>query len=141
METGDIYGGFNQALGVVFDDITADRCVARIEIGPRHLQAYGIVHGGVYTGLIEVTASMPAAVWAAERGMPGAVGVNNNTDFIKAIREGTIVATALPVHRGRSQQIWVVEVRDEAEDRLRARGQVRLQNIMNPDTVGSTERS
>ncbi len=80
---------------------------------------------------------MPAAVWAAKQGMPGAVGVNNNTDFIKALREGTIVATAEPVHRGRSQQLWLVEVRDEAEGRLRARGQVRMHNISNPDTVGS----
>lgn len=138
MELGDIYGGYNGALGVVFDEITTDSCVARVEIGPHHLQPYGIVHGGVYTGLIELAASMPAAVWAAERGMPGAVGVNNNTDFIKALREGTIVATAEPVHRGRSQQIWLVEVRDDDEGKLRARGQVRLQNITNPDTVGSS---
>ena len=48
------------------------------------------------------------------------------------------MATAEPVHRGRSQQLWLVEVRDEAEGRLRARGQVRMHNITNPDTVGST---
>lgn len=138
MEVGDVNGGFNAVLGVSFDEIAADRCVTRIEVGPHHLQSYGIVHGGVYTALIELTASVPAAVWAAEQGMPGAVGVNNTTDFIKSLREGTIVATAEPVHRGRSQQLWLVEVRDEAEGRLRARGQVRMHNISNPDTVGSS---
>jgi acyl-coenzyme A thioesterase PaaI-like protein len=38
------------------------------------------------------------------------------------------VAIATPIHRGRSQQLWQVEVQDE-EDRLIARGEVRLQNL------------
>ena len=124
-------------LGIEFVEVTDERCISRIELDKRHVQPYGIVHGGVYTALIEATASMSAAVWAVGQGFPGAVGVNNNTDFIKATREGVLVATSLPVHRGRSQQIWVVEVRDDKEDRLRARGQVRLANISNPDTVGA----
>ncbi len=56
------------------------------------------------------------------------VGVNNSTDFYRAVREGDLTSTALPVHRGRSQQVWVVETLD-AEGRMVARGQVRLQNL------------
>ena len=133
----DATAGLNGLLGVEFVEVTEDRCVSRIELDERHMQPYGIVHGGVYTALIELTASMPAAVWALNQGMPGSVGVNNNTDFIKATKQGVLVASATPVHRGRTQQIWAVEVRDEAENRLRARGNVRMANITSPETVGS----
>ena len=56
------------------------------------------------------------------------VGVNNSTDFYRAVREGTLTSTATPVHRGRSQQVWVVETVDE-DGRMVSRGQVRLQNL------------
>jgi uncharacterized protein (TIGR00369 family) len=64
--------------------------------------------------------------WDGERGK--VVGVSNTTDFLRAVREGRLTATATPVHRGRSQQLWQVEVTD-ASTRLVARGQVRLQNL------------
>ena len=56
------------------------------------------------------------------------VGVNNNTDFYRAVREGEVSSVATPLHRGRSQQVWVVESHG-AGGKLIARGQVRLQNL------------
>ena len=57
------------------------------------------------------------------------VGVNNNTDFLRAIGSGSVVtAVSTPIHRGRRQQLWLITITD-AQDRLVARGQVRLQNL------------
>ena len=56
------------------------------------------------------------------------VGVSNQTDFLRAVRDGELSAVGTPVHRGRSQQLWQVEITD-ADERLVARGQVRLQNL------------
>ena len=56
------------------------------------------------------------------------MGVSNSTDFFRAVRDGELTSTGTPLHRGRSQQVWVVETRD-GNDRLVARGQVRLQNL------------
>ena len=56
------------------------------------------------------------------------VGVNNNADFLRAITEGTVYSSSEPVHRGRRQQLWLVTIRDD-QQRLVARGQVRLQNL------------
>ncbi len=39
------------------------------------------------------------------------------------------------MHRGRTQQLWAVTVTDE-QDRLVARGQVRLQNITETSALG-----
>jgi uncharacterized protein (TIGR00369 family) len=84
------------------------------------------VHGGVHCSVIETLASIGAAMWVG--GEAKVVGVNNNTDFYRAVREGMLTSTATPLHRGRSQQVWLVETVDE-RGKVAARGQVRLQNL------------
>jgi 1,4-dihydroxy-2-naphthoyl-CoA hydrolase len=86
------------------------------------------VHGGVYCSIVESMASVSAHVWLSENGGGNVVGVNNNTDFLRAISSGTITAVSTPLHRGRRQQLWLVTITDE-NDRVVARGQVRLQNL------------
>jgi uncharacterized protein (TIGR00369 family) len=56
-----------------------------------------------------------------------AVGVNNNTNFVRSMA-GRVAVDAWPIPQGRTHQLWQVRVTDE-EQRLEATGQVRLQNI------------
>jgi uncharacterized protein (TIGR00369 family) len=119
-------GPFTEYLGVQFDEVSGDRVVASWQATQALHQPYGIVHGGAHAGVVETLASVGASVWWGDRGK--VVGVNNNTDFYRAVSEGDLVSTAVPLHRGRSQQVWVVETVD-AEGRTVARGQVRLQNL------------
>jgi uncharacterized protein (TIGR00369 family) len=93
------------------------------------------MHGGVYCSVVETAASVGAALWLGDRGQ--VVGVSNQTDFLRAVREGVLTATATPVHRGRLQQLWTVDIKEE-QDRLVSRGQVRLQNITDADRLGQT---
>lgn len=118
--------GFNQVLGLKFTELNKDRVTAEWTITPTLHQPYGIVHGGVYCAVIETLASMGGAYWYGRKGQ--VVGVNNNTDFLRPVREGTLYGVASPIHRGRSQQLWVVTITDAAE-KLVARGQVRLANL------------
>ncbi|QWZ07048.1 PaaI family thioesterase [Nocardioides panacis] len=122
----DITGDFVRHLGVEFGEVTGDRVTATWTAKPDLHQPYGIVHGGVHCSVIETLASVGAAVWMGERGK--VVGVNNNTDFYRAVRTGTLTSTATPLHRGRSQQVWLVETLDP-DGKVAARGQVRLQNL------------
>ena len=120
---------FDEELGLVFTELTPDNARARLEVQPKLLQPMGIVHGGVYCSMIESMASVAAWTWINANGGGGAVvGVNNNTDFLRAISSGTVYGTATPVHRGRRQQLGLVTIPD-ADDRVVARGQVRLQNL------------
>ena len=67
-----------------------DRIVATMEITERHHQPFGIVHGGVYCAVGESVASMSGFLWLQDSGIGGtAVGVNNNTDFLRSVRAGT----------------------------------------------------
>jgi uncharacterized protein (TIGR00369 family) len=126
--------GFIELLGLEFVEVSGDRVVIRWTIKPHLHQPYGIVHGGVHSSVVETAASVGGAMWFGERGQ--VVGVSNTTDFLRAVREGTLTAVATPVHRGRLQQLWVVEIAD-AEGRLVARGQVRLQNIEDAGRLGA----
>jgi 1,4-dihydroxy-2-naphthoyl-CoA hydrolase len=125
--------GFTGLIGLELVEAGPDRVVLRWEVRPQLHQPYGIQHGGVYCTAVETAASFGAAYWFGERGQ--VVGVSNSTDFLRAVREGTVTAVATPLHRGRLQQLWQVEIRDDA-DRLVARGQVRLQNIEDAQRLG-----
>ncbi|MGE0217516.1 PaaI family thioesterase [Mycolicibacterium sp.] len=120
--------GFDSLLGLTFLEVTPEGGRAQLQITEKLHQPYGIVHGGVYCAVIESLASMSGAVWLAEHGGGNVVGVNNNTDFLRAISSGTVTAVSTPIHRGRRQQLWQITITDES-DRLVARGQVRLQNL------------
>jgi 1,4-dihydroxy-2-naphthoyl-CoA hydrolase len=124
--TGDGAGPFVDYLGLDLTDIGPDQVAARWTARSELHQPYGIVHGGAHCGVVETLASIGAATWLGDRGK--VVGVNNNTDFFRAVEEGELSSKAIPLHRGRSQQVWLVETHDE-QNRLVARGQVRLQNL------------
>jgi 1,4-dihydroxy-2-naphthoyl-CoA hydrolase len=128
----DITKGFVDLLGMEFVEVGPDRVVLRWTVRPELHQPYGILHGGVHCAAIETAASIAAGSWFGDRG--SVVGVSNQTDFLRAVRDGTLTATATPVHRGRLQQLWQVEIRDD-DDRLVARGQVRLQNLGSPSSA------
>jgi 1,4-dihydroxy-2-naphthoyl-CoA hydrolase len=121
-------GGFAEWLGLNLAEATGDRVVLTWKVRPELWQPYGIVHGGVHCSVVETAASIAAATWLGDRGK--VVGVSNQTDFLRAVSEGELHAVATPIHRGRLQQLWAVEIRDE-DERLVARGQVRLQNLAN----------
>jgi uncharacterized protein (TIGR00369 family) len=120
--------GFDTELGLTYLEVTPDGGRAQLTIHDRLLQPWGIVHGGVYCSIIESLASVSAHVWLTENGGGTVVGVNNNTDFLRALKSGTVTAVSTPIHRGRRQQLWLITITDES-DRTVARGQVRLQNI------------
>lgn len=127
MTTIDSLGPFAEHLGIRLESADGDEVRASWSATSELHQPYGLVHGGVHCSVVETLASIGAALWLGDRGR-GVVGVNNSTDFYRAVRTGELSSVARPVHRGRSQQVWLVETTDP-EDRLVARGQVRLQNL------------
>jgi uncharacterized protein (TIGR00369 family) len=87
-------------------------------------QPMGIVHGGVYAAISETLASMGTA--AAVRPSGGtALGMGNNTSFLRPISAGTIHAAATAFHRGRTSWLWDVEMRDD-DGRLCATSRVTI---------------
>lgn len=115
-------------LGLAWDRISLEASYAHLEVDDRHLQPYGIVHGGVWCAVVESLASVSAAIRVAGSGR-FVVGVSNATDFLRSHRRGRVDAVATPVHIGRSQQLWQVVLARASDGNPVARGQVRLLNI------------
>jgi 1,4-dihydroxy-2-naphthoyl-CoA hydrolase len=126
--------GFTALIGLALADVGPDRVTATLPITDQLLQPYGILHGGVLCSLVETLASIGAACWYGERGH--VVGVSNHTDFLRASRSGVLQAVATPIHRGRSSQLWLVEITD-SQRRLVARGQLRVANIDNAERLAA----
>ena len=125
-------GGFNDVLGLTFTQAAPGEFVAEMEISERHLQPYGLVHGGVYAGMIESLCSTGAAltVWGKNK---SAVGLENSTSFLKAVRSGRLRGAARPLVLGNRSQVWEADIHDD-RDRLVATGRVRLL-ILDPETA------
>ena len=88
---------------------------------------WGIFHGGVYTTAVESAASVGASSAVREQGQV-AVGLTNTTHFLRPVTTGRVSVEAVPVSQGRTQQLWRVDITDEA-GKLVAHGEVRLQNV------------
>ena len=117
-----------ELLDIEFDEISSTRVSGSVTADERHHQPWGIVHGGLYTTVIETFATTGAFEAVKDRGQQ-AVGVSNATDFLRPHRTGRLHVVAVPIQQGRTQQLWQVEIRRPEDDKLIARGQVRLQNI------------
>jgi 1,4-dihydroxy-2-naphthoyl-CoA hydrolase len=118
--------GLVKLLGVRVEEASGDRVVLSCPVTPDLHQPFGLVHGGVHASLAETAASVGGALWFGDRGK--VVGVANHTDFLRAVREGELRAEATPLTRGRTNQLWQVEISD-GQGRLVAHAKVRLQNL------------
>ena len=115
-------------LDLQLNKCTPTRVSGSMAADERHHQPWGLIHGGLYTTAIETVATLGAVEAVKDRGQR-VVGVANATDFLRPHRSGRLAVVAVPVHQGRTQQLWQVEIRRPDDDKLVARGQVRLQNI------------
>ncbi len=124
-------------LGLEVTEATPERVTAHIEIDERHHQPYGIAHGGVYCAIVEGVASYGAGQAARARGIVGVVGVSNTTDFLRSHSRGRLDCEGVPLHVGRSQQLWEVRISRASDGKPVAHGQVRFQCLDRlPRTAG-----
>ena len=117
-----------ELLEIQFDEVGSMRITGSIAADERHHQPWGLVRGGLYTTAVETFATTGAYEAIKDHGQQ-AVGISNATDFLRPHVRGRLEVIATAIHQGRTQQLWQVEIRRPEDDKLVARGQVRLQNI------------
>jgi 1,4-dihydroxy-2-naphthoyl-CoA hydrolase len=122
---------FVAASGFVVAEFSGRRVIGHVDLGPDQHTPWGVVHGGVYCTVIESAASIGASAAVAERGQ-FAVGVNNQTDFLRPVNQGRVDVVAEPIQQGRTLQLWLVTLTRAEDGKTVARGQVRLQNVPLP---------
>ncbi len=100
-------------LDIQFTDIGNDTLTATMPATQRTKQPIGIVHGGANVVLAETLAST-AANAAVDQSVAYCVGLEINANHLRPVKEGLITATTKPIHLGRSTQVWLVELYNEA---------------------------
>jgi uncharacterized protein (TIGR00369 family) len=103
--------GFDALYGLELLELQPEFGRARLVIRDDHKQPLGVVHGGVYASIAEALSSHATAT-ASPDGV-AVFGVSNQTSFLRPAREGTLHATAVRKHAGRTTWVWEVEIADD----------------------------
>jgi 1,4-dihydroxy-2-naphthoyl-CoA hydrolase len=107
------YEDVSKHLGVEVVEVTPDRVVLQVEVGPKVHQPYGILHGGVSALLAESAASIGGALSVAPDHI--VVGTELNCSHLRSMSSGVLTATATPLRKGRTVHVWGINLTDDKE--------------------------
>jgi uncharacterized protein (TIGR00369 family) len=105
--------GFDRLYGLELVAISDTDVRAKVAVRDEVRQPYGLIHGGVYASLAESMTSLATALGVFEEGKI-AMGLSNNTSFLRPITEGFVNAHAERLHKGRTTWVWDVRFTDDA---------------------------
>ncbi|MBC7544886.1 MAG: PaaI family thioesterase [Candidatus Sericytochromatia bacterium] len=98
--------------GITIQVYTKERVVGTMPITPKVHQPMGILHGGASVAFAETLASFGAMLHVdLETSLP--VGLEINANHLRSRSEGIITGEAVPLHIGRTSQLWDIKLRDE----------------------------
>ena len=101
-----------ETLDINFTEIGSDFLTATMPVNSRVHQPMGLLHGGATVALAETVASYAAHLFVGDPSKE-VRGIEITANHIKSIRDGRVTATARPIHKGRTTQLWEVRVTDE----------------------------
>jgi 1,4-dihydroxy-2-naphthoyl-CoA hydrolase len=104
---------FAAELGLVLEEASADRVVARLDWAPRLCTAGGILHGGVLMSLADSAGALVTFLGLPEGATTATI--TSTTQLMRPVSGGTVRAVAVPLHRGRTTVTAQTSLRDEAE--------------------------
>lgn len=105
--------GFDRLYGLEVIEVGDGLMRGTVPVRDEVKQPAGLVHGGVYAAVAESLASTGTALAVIDAGKT-AMGLSNQTSFLRPITAGTVNARALARHRGRTTWVWEVELTDDS---------------------------
>ncbi len=100
------------ALGIEITAVAEDYVEGRMPVDGRTHQPMGLLHGGASVAFAETLGSIAAAC-RVDRTKQATVGLEINANHIKGVRHGWVRGRAIPVHVGRSTQVWEIRITHE----------------------------
>ena len=110
--------GKNNMVGLLdirFERLGDDLLEATMPVDDRTRQPFGLLHGGASVVLAESLGSV--AGYLCTEGEQKVVGVEVNANHLRPVREGRVRGVCRPLHVGRRNQVWQIEIFAE-RDRL-----------------------
>jgi 1,4-dihydroxy-2-naphthoyl-CoA hydrolase len=109
----DAPGGLPGYLGIRFQELTAGRLVATMDVRPELITPMGAIHGGVLAGFVDHTLGcvlyplMKRGQWAAT--------TEFKLNYLRAVKSGTLTAESTVLSMGRRSAVVRVEVSNEGK--------------------------
>ena len=101
-------------LGIEVIELGDDFIKARMPVDHRTHQPMGLLHGGASVALAETLGST-GAMFCVDLAKFNVVGLEINANHIRGVRDGWVIGTARPLHRGRTTQLWEIRITDAAD--------------------------
>ncbi len=110
-------GTLVSTLGIVFIDVGEYFLEAKMEVTPNHHQPAGVLHGGATAALAETVGSSAAAIFSKKENHI-LRGVELSINHVRGISDGFVYAKAIPIHMGRTMQLWKISIKDEKKKNI-----------------------
>jgi uncharacterized protein (TIGR00369 family) len=110
MATDAVQGTMMERIGIEWLEIGLERVIARIPV-EGNTQVYGQLHGGATAALCESVGSIGTAVATGLERI--VVGIQLSVNHLRAVTDGFITATGVPLRIGRTLALWDMRVHDD----------------------------
>jgi len=101
-----------ETLNIEFVDAGEDFVVAKMPVNKRVYQPDGVLHGGATAALAETVGSFAAHIFLDTKNY-FVRGIDISANHIKSVKNGFVYAKATFIHRGRTMQVFNIEVTDD----------------------------
>jgi 1,4-dihydroxy-2-naphthoyl-CoA hydrolase len=102
---------FARTLGITITTAGPDEVVGTLPWSDDHTTAGGLAHGGALMTLADSIGAVCAYLGLPEGASTATT--QSATNLLRGVREGTVTATARPVHRGRTQVVVQTDLTDD----------------------------
>ena len=96
-------------LGIELTEVGDNYITARMPVDHRTVQPYGLLHGGASCVLAETLGSIGGS-FCVDHSKQVVVGIEINANHIRSVSEGYVHGTAMPIHIGKSTQVWEIRI-------------------------------
>ena len=101
-------------LGMEWVAIGDDHLKMKMPVDHRTIQPYGLLHGGASCALAETIGSL-ASHFVIDSEKYICVGLEINANHIRSATKGYVTATCIPLHIGKTTQVWDIKIHDDRE--------------------------
>lgn len=102
-----------QTLDIEYIDVGENFLLARMPVTPKVHQPDGVLHGGATVALAESVASAASYIFVDAQKFT-VRGIEISANHVRGISEGYVMAKASLLHKGRTTQLWEIQVTDES---------------------------
>ena len=99
-------------LGIRAEEYTADHVILSMDWSPSLCTSNGVLHGGAIMALADSGGSA-CGFLNLPPDASGTATIESKTNFLGAVRSGSVTATSTPLHRGGATIVIETSVRDD----------------------------